>query len=99
MAFGHAFRQGAQRVSKFFSTQVPTAARTGLRLFSSHVLPGARTAHKLINAVGEEVQTSKAGEKIKGKVKQVNTLANIGLQKLEDTHKAVGRISDKMGFA
>jgi hypothetical protein len=99
MAFGNAFKQGAQRVSRFFSSQVPTAARTGMRLFSTHVLPAARTANKLINAVGEEVQTSKAGEKVKGRVKQVSSLANIGLQRLEDTHKAVGRISDKMGFA
>jgi hypothetical protein len=98
MAFGRSIQHGAQRVSRFFSSQLPTAARTGLRLFSTHVVPAARQANRLISAVGDEVQAGSVGEKVKTKAKQVSSLANIGLRRLEDAEKASNRVAQKIGL-
>jgi len=99
MAFGRSIQQGAQRVSRFFSSQLPSAARTGLRLFSTHVVPAARQANRLISAVGDEVQAgANVSDKVKSKAKQVSSLANIGLKRLEDTEKASNRVAQRIGL-
>lgn len=99
MAFGRAVQQGAQHVSRFFSSTVPKAARQGLHLLNTHVIPAARKANKFISAVGEEVQASDAGQQVKKKAKQVSSFADIGLKRLESASQAAGRIGQKVGIA
>lgn len=97
--FGRLISQGRQNVHRFFSSTLPTAARTGVRFVNTAIVPAARQVHRVHKAIANEVTTNASvPEKIKQGVKKTSAFADLGLSRLEDVQGGVNRVAGNLGL-
>jgi len=99
MAFGQFLQRGKQNVSKFLSSTLPSAARSGVRFFNTTVIPGARRLHGVAKAISDEVESNeRVSPKMKKNMKKVSNFADLGMKGLEDIQSSTNRVAKNIGL-
>ncbi len=82
----------SQKVSRFMG-RVSSGAQSGLNFLNGTLLPGAKRLHGALSAASTEIyRDPNISEKNRNRLKTLNKLSDVGIQRLSDTTDTINRV-------
>lgn len=92
MVFAKWLKNTSQKANHFFG-RVKGYTREGVNFLNTRLLPAAKTAHRtLTNAASEISKDQNLSEKNRARLSKLSSLADVGIQKLQDTTDTINRV-------